>query len=158
MKQKKFRLNWVDGLIVLVVIGLVAGTYLKFRGGGNVTSASSGQTPITYQVFIGGARQYTVDAIQAGDSLFDKETDREIGVISEIGVMPCTSLIQDTEGALHWAESENRFDLILTVEAKGTVSKGVYTINRLYTVNVGSFRQFYTKYSAWQGRIWSILS
>lgn len=155
MKAKKFRLNWVDGLIVLLVIGLVAGTWLKFRGGG-VTSSSSGQTPITYQVFIGGARQYTVDAIQEGDALFDKETDREIGVITSIDIMPCTSLIQDTEGQLHWAESENRFDLILTVEAKGTVSKGVYTINRIYTVNIGSFRQFYTKYSAWQGRLWSI--
>ena len=158
MKQKKFHLNWVDGLIVLVVIGLVAGTFLKFRGGGVTDSAAAGDTPITYQVFIGGVRQYTVDAIQVGDTLYDRESDREVGVIREIEARPGTSLIQDPDGAIHEVEAENRFDLYLTVDAKGTVSDGVYTISRIYTVNVGSFRQFYTKYSAWQGRIWSILA
>ena len=158
MKEKKFRLNWIDALILLVVIGLVAGTWLKFRGGDRVTSsAAGGDTPITYQVFIGGVRQYTVDAIQAGDTLYDRESDREVGVIREIDVRPGTSMIQDPEGQIHEVEAENRFDLYLTIDAKGTVKDGVRTISRIYTVNVGSFRQFYTKYSAWQGRIWSIL-
>ena len=157
MKEKKFRLNWVDGLIVLVVIGLVAGTWLKFRTVDITGGSSKGQRAITYQVFLGGVRQYTVDALRVGDTLYDDETDREVGVIKKIDIQPATSLIQDTEGVLHWAENEDRYDLYLTVEGQGTVSSGVYTINRVYNVNIGSYRQFYTKYTAWQGRVWDIL-
>ena len=156
MKEKKLRLNWVDGLIVLVVIGLVAGTWLKFHTF-DTTGGSRNQTAITYKVFLGGVRQYTVDALEAGDILYDSETDREVGVIKEIDIQPATSIIQDTEGVLHEAESENRFDLYLTVEGQGVVSKGTYTINRVFTVNIGAYRQFYTKYTAWLGRIWDIL-
>ena len=157
MKEKKFRLNWVDGLIVLVVIGLVAGTWLKFRTVEATGGGSRNQTPITYQVLLGSVRQYTVDAIRTGDLLYDEETGREVGTIKGIDVQPAVYLVQDTEGVVHRAEHENRYDLYLTVEAQGTVSGGVYTINRVYTINVGSFRQFYTQYTTWQGRIWAIL-
>lgn len=153
MKEKKFRLNWVDGLIVLVVIGLVAGTWLKFR----TIDVTGNQTTITYQVFLSGVRQFTVDALRVGDTLYDHETDRDIGVIKAIDVQPAASIIQDPEGELHAVESENRYDLYLTVEGQGTVSNGTYTISRIYTVNVGSYRQFYTRYTVWLGRVWAIL-
>lgn len=155
MKKSKFRLNWVDLLIVVLVIGLVAGTYMKFRVS-DKTSVAEPQTPITYQVLLANVRQGTVDAIQVGDTLYDDDSGRDIGVIQSVDVSPATSLVQDTEGALHWADTDNRFDLILTVEGKGTVSGNSYVINRIYSLNVGSFRQFYTKYSTWQGRIWDI--
>ncbi len=155
MKKSKFRLNWVDLLIVVLVIGLVAGTYMKFRVS-DKTSVAEPQTPITYQVLLANVRQGTVDAIQVGDTLYDDDSGRDIGVIQAVDVSPATSLVQDTEGALHWADTDNRFDLILTVEGKGTVSGNSYVINRIYSLNVGSFRQFYTKYSTWQGRIWDI--
>ena len=155
MKKSKFRLNWVDLLIVVLVIGLVAGTYMKFRVS-DKTSVAEPQTPITYQVLLANVRQGTVDAIQVGDTLYDDDSGRDIGVIQSVDVSPATSLVQDTEGALHWADTDNRFDLILMVEGKGTVSGNSYVINRIYSLNVGSFRQFYTKYSTWQGRIWDI--
>ena len=155
MEKKKFRLNWIDLLIVVLVIGLVAGTYIKFRVS-DKTSVAEPQTPITYQVLLANVRQGTVDAIQEGDILYDDDSDREIGVIRSLDVTPATSLVQDTEGALHWADTDDRFDVILTVEGQGSVSGGNYVINRIYSLNVGSFRQFYTKYSTWQGRIWDI--
>ena len=155
MEKKKFRLNWVDLLIVVLVIGLVAGTYMKFRVSAK-TSVTEPQTPITYQVLLANVRQGTVDAIQVGDTLYDDDSGRDIGVIQSVDVSPATSLVQDTEGALHWADTDNRFDLILTVEGQGTISGNSYVINRIYSLNIGSFRQFYTKYSTWQGRIWAI--
>lgn len=155
MEKKKIRLNWVDLLILVLVIGLVAGTYMKFRVS-DKTSVAEPQTPITYQVFLPNIRQGTVDAIQAGDTLYDDDSGRDIGVIQSVDVSPAASLVQDTEGSLHWADTDNRFDLILTVEGQGTVSGNTYVINRIYSLNIGSFRQFYTKYSTWQGRIWAI--
>ena len=155
MEKKKFRLNWIDLLIVVLVIGLVAGTYMKFRVS-DKTSVAEPQTPITYQVLLTNVRQGTVDAIQEGDTLYDDDSGRDIGVIRSVDASPATSLVQDTEGALHWADTDDRFDVILTVEGQGSVSGNNYVINRIYSLNIGSFRQFYTKYSTWQGRIWDI--
>ena len=155
MEKKKFRLNWIDLLIVVLVIGLVAGTYMKFRVS-DKTSVAEPQTPITYQVLLTNVRQGTVDAIQEGDTLYDDDSGRDIGVIRSVDASPATSLAQDTEGALHWADTDDRFDVILTVEGQGSVSGNNYVINRIYSLNIGSFRQFYTKYSTWQGRIWDI--
>ncbi|MCI8538344.1 MAG: DUF4330 domain-containing protein [Oscillospiraceae bacterium] len=156
MKQK-FRLNWIDLLIVLLVAGLVAGTYLKFRGGNSTTASREPQTTITYQVRLTEVRQLTVDAIRVGDTLYDDETDRSVGVIKEIQVEPAKTLLSDPEGELHWADTEDRYDIYITVEAEGTVKDNTYTVNRIYDLSINSFRLFYTKYSIWQGRIWDIL-
>lgn len=155
--MKKFRLNWIDALIVVLVIGLVAGTYMKFRVS-DKTSITEPQSTITYQVQLLNVRQYTVDLLREGDHLYDSESGKDIGVIQSVEAVPATSLAQNQEGQLNWAETDNRFDLILTVEGQGTVSNNVYTINHTYTLNVGSFRQFQTKYTYWQGRVWSIES
>ena len=153
--MKKFRLNWIDALIVVLVIGLVAGTYMKFRVS-DKTSVTEPQSTITYQVQLLNVRQYTVDLLHEGDHLYDSESGKDIGVIQSVEVAPATSLAQNQEGELNWAETDDRYDLILTVEGQGTVSNNVYTINHTYTLNVGSFRQFQTKYTYWQGRVWAI--
>lgn len=154
--MKKIRLNWVDLLILVLVIGLVAGTYLKFRVS-DTTNVVEPQTPITYQVQITNIRKATVNALRVGDTLFDDSSGRDIGVISKIDTATALTPVIDTEAVYHLVETDDRYDVILTVEGKGSVSGNVYTINRIYTLNVGSFRDFYTKYSSWQGRIWAIL-
>lgn len=153
--KKSFRLNWVDLLILVLVIGLAAGTYMKFRVS-ETTNVVEPQTPITYQVQITNIRKTTVDALQEGDSLFDDDSGKMIGTIRSIESAPARTLAVDTEGVYHMTETDDRYDVILTVDAKGSVSGNTYTVNRVYTLNIGSFRDFHTKYSTWQGRIWGI--
>ena len=43
--KKNFRLNWVDLLILVLMVGLVAGTYMKFRVS-KTTNVVEPQTPI----------------------------------------------------------------------------------------------------------------
>lgn len=154
--KKGFRLNWVDLLILVLVIGLAAGTYMKFRVS-KTTNVVEPQTPITYQVQITNIRKTTVDALREGDLLFDDDSGREIGTIRAIDVTPALTLAVDTEGVYHMTDTDDRYDVILTVETQqGTISGNTYTVNRVYTLNIGSFRDFHTKYSTWQGRIWGI--
>ena len=142
--KKNFRLNWVDLLILVLMVGLVAGTYMKFRVS-KTTNVVEPQTPITYQVQITNIRKTTVDALREGDALFDDDSGRNIGTIRSIEATPALTLTDD------------RYDVILTVETKeGSISGNTYTVARIYTLNIGSFRDFHTKYSTWQGRIWGI--
>lgn len=154
--KKNFRLNWVDLLILVLVIGLAAGTYMKFRVS-DTTNVVEPQTPITYQVQITNIRKTTVDALQVDDTLFDDSSKQAVGVIKDIEVTPALTLAVDTEGVYHWTDTDDRYDVILTVQAEGSVSGNVYTVGRIYPLNIGSFRDFFTKYSTWQGRIWAIL-
>ena len=73
--KKNFRLNWVDLLILVLMVGLVAGTYMKFRVS-KTTNVVEPQTPITYQVQITNIRKTTVDALREGDALFDDDSGR----------------------------------------------------------------------------------
>jgi|GluameStandDraft_1065615.scaffolds.fasta_scaffold06761_6 hypothetical protein len=154
--KKNFRLNWVDLLILVLMVGLVAGTYMKFRVS-KTTNVVEPQTPITYQVQITNIRKTTVDALREGDALFDDDSGRNIGTIRSIEATPALTLAVDTEGVYHMTETDDRYDVILTVETKeGSISGNTYTVARIYTLNIGSFRDFHTKYSTWQGRIWGI--
>jgi hypothetical protein len=155
MKKSKFRLNRIDILIVILMVGLIAGTIVKFQIS-TLTSLRENQTPITYQVRVTGVRDLTVNAIREGDTLYEADTDRELGVIQSIEVSDNLSLIQDPEAQLHWVETDDRYNMILTVEGTGTVENNTYTINRLFSLTIGSAHQFYTKYSTWTGTIWAI--
>ena len=154
--KKNFRLNWVDLLILVLMVGLVAGTYMKFRVS-KTTNVVEPQTPITYQVQITNIRKTTVDALREGDALFDDDSGRKIGTIRSIEATPALTLAVDTEGVYHMTETDDRYDVILTVETKeGSISGNTSTAAQIYTLNIGSFRDFHTKYSTWQGRIWGI--
>lgn len=154
--KKQFRLNWVDLLILVLMVGLVAGTYMKFRVS-KTTNVVEPHTPITYQVQITNIRKTTVDALREGDALFDDDSGKKIGTIRSIEATPALTLAVDTEGAYHMTETDDRYDVILTVETQeGSISGSTYTVARIYTLNIGSFRDFHTKYSTWQGRIWGI--
>ena len=120
--KKNFRLNWVDLLILVLMVGLVAGTYMKFRVS-KTTNVVEPQTPITYQVQITNIRKTTVDALREGDALFDDDSGRKIGTIRSIEATPALTLAVDTEGVYHMTETDDRYDVILTVETKeGSIS------------------------------------
>ena len=93
--KKNFRLNWVDLLILVLMVGLVAGTYMKFRVS-KTTNVVEPQTPITYQVQITNIRKTTVDALREGDALFDDDSGRKIGTIRSIEATPALTLAVDT--------------------------------------------------------------
>lgn len=153
MKQHKF--NWVDGLVIAVILLLVAGTCLKFFVM-DTTSVSRETSAFTYQVKIANVRQFTIDAIQAGDGLYENEGKGQVGVIESVTAEPAMSLAPLPDGTARDVPVEDRFDVTLTVSAEGVLDSGVYKVGT-YGIRVGHTATYLTKYSEWEGTVVSLM-
>ncbi len=152
MKQHKF--NWVDGLVIVVILLLVAGTCLKFFVM-DTTAVGRETVPFTYQVKIANVRQYTIDALQAGDYLYENEGKGQVGVIESVTAEPANSLAPFPDGTAREIPVEDRFDVTVTVSAEGTLENDVYKVGP-YGIRVGHKATYFTKYSEWEGTVVSL--
>lgn len=152
MKQHKF--NWVDALVLLVVLALVAGTVVKFLVL-DPNKRQQAQVPITFQVEVKGVREATRDAIQVGDGLYDNEGKGQVGTITAIDSAPAETWATFPDGTTRLVPSENRYDLTLTLTANAVQEGQVYKVGA-YAINANQSTIYFTKYSIWSGRIISV--
>ena len=152
--MKKHKFNWVDGLILAVVVLLIAGTAVKFLVKDN-TSVKKEQADFQYQILIHGVRDITVNALQVGDTVYDNEGKGAVGVINNIEVTDAPCIISRSDGTLVEGTMEDRYDVVLTLDAQGEPTDQSYKIGT-YKIKVNQYSTYFTKYSIWSGRIMSI--
>jgi hypothetical protein len=153
--MKKHKFNWVDGLVILLVVLLIAGAVYKFRGN-NVTSSAVPMEPVTYTVAVSNVRSGMADAFREGDTVYDGDSGNAVGTIAKVEISDSRVIMTKDDGTAVWGTREDRYDVVLTVEAQATVSGNTCLVNRIYQLNVGSNRSLYTKYASWTGRITDI--
>lgn len=153
--MKKHKFNWVDLLVVLLVVLLIAGAVYKFRGN-NVTSGTVPMDPVTYTVQISNTRKGLADAIQPGDTIYDGDSGNAVGTVASVNVQDARKLMTKDDGTVVWALLEDRYDVTITIEAQAVISGNTCMVNRIYQLNVGSTRSLYSKYATWTGRITDI--
>lgn len=136
-KGKLFgRISVVDIIIVLAFIAAVAGFAYKLTAGSNTIVIKS-DTPITMELKIEQARQYSVDAVVVGQNLYEEHADL-IGTVTAVRTEPSYALGGNTDGTQTYAPVENRFDIYITVAATGRVSDGSYYLGGSRQVSRGS--------------------
>jgi hypothetical protein len=74
------KISIVDILVVLVMIGLIAGVYFKFFVIDKDHNAANYDT-IEYKLLIRAVRQQSVDAMEVGADIYDVKTDSYMGKI-----------------------------------------------------------------------------
>lgn len=152
MKQHKF--NWIDGLVIAVLLLLVAGTCLKFLVIDKTAVTREGVS-FTYEVRIEGVRQYTIDALSEGDTLYESEGKGAVGVIESISSEPAMTTAAYPDGTTKEIPIEDRYDVTVTVSAQGIIDGGSYQVGT-YDIGVGRQTGYFTKYSTWSGTIQSL--
>lgn len=158
-KGKLFgKINAIDFCVVVVVIALVLGAVYKF-GIVNKTSGagSSAMQPINYEVKIEKAREYSFGNVQEGDVLYDKTSGNPIGKVVKAEKEPATDIVEMPNGTAIEGLVENRINIILTIEAEGTVTEKGHFVNKTYELLVGSKKKFFTKYLECEGSVSEIL-
>ncbi len=152
--MKKHKFNWVDGLVIVVVLLLIAGTAVKFLVK-DTTNINKAQEQFQYQLLIHGVRDITVDALQVGDTVYDNEGKGAVGVISNIEVSDAPYVVSRPDGTMVQGTMEDRYDVVLTLDAQGEPTDQTYKIGT-YNIKVNQVSTYFTKYSVWSGKIVSI--
>ena len=154
------KISVIDLVVVAVVIVMAFALYVKTNHN-EITSTSTPDSTITYQMLVRGVRTYVADAVQVGDKVYDQDRSSgggSLGVITDIEIQPGTRLAEFKDGTIDAAPVEDGVDMLLTIQGSGLISEGRYLLNRVYDLGVNSSRNYCTMYAQFTGSIYSILS
>ena len=149
--MKKHRLTWIDGLVIVILVLLVAGTCVKFLVKDNSSAKQTAQE-FTYVLKIQGVRHYTAEALAVGDPVYDTAGKASVGVISEIEMTPAVTTIGYPDGTVAEGTVEDRYDLYVTLTAQGYQENGAMKVGT-YDIRVNGTNTYYTKYSIWTATV-----
>jgi hypothetical protein len=128
------KISIVDILVVLVMIGLIAGVYFKFFVIDKDHNAANYDT-IEYKLLIRAVRQQSVDAMEVGADIYDVKTDSYMGKIIDKEILPATEQLTKADGTMVIAEKPERFNVVLTVRVPGIENEYGFLANGKIDLN-----------------------
>ena len=149
------KISVIDLLVVAVVIVMAFALYVKTNHN-EITSTTTPDTPITYQMLVRGVRTYVADAVAVDDEIYDPDRSSggsSLGTIIAVERQDGTKLAEFSDGTIDLVPVEDGVDLLLTIRGSGLVTQGRYTLNRVYDLGVNSSRTFCTRYAQFTGTI-----
>ena len=144
------KISIIDLFVLIVVIVLIAAVYIR----SNISDKNMKETvDFVYQLELKDVRDYTFSNLNVGDTVYDAK-DTVVGTIKQIDVRDATAPSSLMDGTYVIASIENKHDVIISIEAKGTIDNaGRYFITPTFELNINASRGLYTKYRAFQGTI-----
>lgn len=149
------KINIVDIAVILIVIILIVCATIKFRKFNQKTADSASQT-IVYQIDVQNVREYTLEMIKSGDTIYDEQTGVNIGEVVDITSKPAETFETLPSGEVVEVYNPYRFDIVLTIETPGTVETNAYYANKSIELKVNSTKVIETKYLKTTGTISNI--
>ncbi len=126
-ENKKFKFNFIDVIIILVVVSMVFALIYLYRGKTNKTALNTGTGVLTYSVEVEEAPLSYPDAMRVGDMVIFGNSSSDSAIITNIEVRPSEHHVKDTvNGGYKTNSVEGACDVIVTME--GNAVKGVNDI------------------------------
>ena len=140
---------------VLLAAALAFAVYTRFFTV-ETTSVTVGSAPFTYELRIQNVRDINEDSLLPGDVLYSTENNVVLGSVTQVEMVESVAAGLRADGVYVTAPAEDRYDLIVQVEAEGIVSGGRYFASRTFEISPNESIDFYTKYYTSSGTVWSV--
>ncbi len=154
--MKKCKFNIIDISVIILVLILVLAATVKFGNYNKTNDETAKIDTIDYKIKISNVRNYTVDAFVIGDTVYDNQTNVEIGKIIEKEVTDAKGYEVIKSGKIVETKVPNKYDLVLVIETQGTIDNSGYFANRSVELKVGSEKIIETLYAKSTGIITEI--
>lgn len=137
------KINIVDMLVVIILIFAVTVTIFKFNFSAHsdvtTTNAKAQYTICTKQV-----RMFTVNQLVAGDKVFDEESGKCVGEITDVSYEPAYDYVIKTDGTPAYSPVPEKYDVKVTVQTDCVVNdKGINANGKFLYYNQKGM--YYTK-------------
>lgn len=149
MEKKKFKINIIDIIIVVLIICVAVFAVLKFSDGGNPVSAATDTSKVRITYFHECATNYVIDSAQIGDPVYDGSSEQNMGVVTAIK----TGAPIATENVPYPTEGYH-YSVFVTTEAEGTwtdhgvvVNGTIYAPGHTLVIYAGDAKLYLTVYS-----------
>ncbi len=121
-KGKLFgKINVVDLLVVLIVIVAVAVTIFKFNFSAH-SDVTSSNAKAQYTILTKQVRMFTVDQLVVGDKIFDEESGKCVGEITDVSFEPAFDYVIKTDGTPVYSQIPEKYDVKVTIETDCVVN------------------------------------
>ena len=130
------KINVFDIIVVVAVIGLVAGFGMRFIS----TEAQrifDANTPFYVTFVIERIREYSVDGVRMGDQFMEQHAQR-LGEVVQLRTEPARQIMHKDDGTAVFALMEDRYNIFITLRCYGSVTDHGFYINGNRLVAPGS--------------------
>ena len=152
------KISIVDALVVIAVIIVAAGVYVRFFGGPTKTVVQS--STFKYTALVRKVRESNVDALKksiGGNTSLDEKITGDMGTLLSVEEFPATEFLKMADGSTAAATVPDRYDVLLTFEINGKVNEDGYFSSSLDHISAGVQYNLKTKWStvtAIAQRVW----
>ena len=158
-KGKLFgKISIIDIIAIIIIIGVVAGVYLKFFG--KSSEALADDCEFYYTMKVEAVRQNNIEAMKKSVStefeLADDKIFSEMGTLTEVKSESAKSIINKADGNPVMAEIPDKYDAYLTFKVNGKSTDEAYYTPQLREISVGSVYGIKSKYCQFNGYIQKI--
>ncbi|GHV19576.1 hypothetical protein FACS189425_10270 [Clostridia bacterium] len=144
MEKKKFKFNWLDALILVLVLAAAAFVLLKVA-----PRLVSTDADYTITLTIDEARSEVCGAIKQGDVVYDRTGLVEIGVVESVTLREPRVFTTTSEGKILQVERPGWSGAVIVVKGRGPVDgaggidigKEPYYVNRALDSLFGNISQ-----------------
>lgn len=145
------KVNIIDIAVILAVVAVVAGVFVRFTGGaGKIVTATK---KIEFEVKVDGVRSFTVDALDKKGLVTNKNYDIVTGEITNVDTVDCVQKATKTDGTVVEAPLEERYTSTVTIVTDGKESDSGYFDSNNEEIAVGREYTIYSKFVKTTGTI-----
>ncbi len=156
MRTKKSLFNIVDTAIILVLIAIIIGSFVRSRQS-SMFFGNDSSFDVTYTILIENADTNIRGNLDKGDVLYLESSSKQAGVISGIRKSPSKTYIEDNDNAeMVIKYDSSRHDLTLTISAKAYKNDNGTFICDSYFIAPGKTIKAYTQLCSLEGKITSV--
>ncbi len=127
--KMKGKFNWIDGLIVLVILAVLAVGILFLTGRNQTTGAAETKT-VEMMVELKGVTESFTKIPQVGDVVMVGVKEKMTTTVTKVDPTPAKTVGYDVVNG--WAgevELPGRYDLLITLEGEGTETHETVEVN-----------------------------
>lgn len=116
----KNKFNWIDVVIIFIIIGLGFGVFSYFRKPNTITAD---RVPIKVTVKVDKVLMETVNGINVGDIFKDKDTNQVFGRVIDKKVTETYEMVETGDGRVVKATVPNRYSVFITLGGDAVVTE-----------------------------------
>ena len=131
------KVSLLDIFIVLAIAALFIGfVYSQLTEQVEALTAPTEEFYVTFE--INRLRRVHLEVLEIGDTVFRRHSAQPFGVVTEIDIQPSKDLIMRRDGTAVYGLVEDRYRMIFTVRAQGSITSLGHFVNGNDHVAVGA--------------------
>ncbi len=148
MEKKKIRFNWVDCIVVLALVAVVAFVGTKLSAG--ILDSSGGDAKYRITFYTEESTMYSLENVKTGDPVCDESNDVSLGSVTAMEISEIShAQLETSEGTYIEAARPGYGSGSVTFEGTGTeysygakFDNSKYSVGQTVTLRVGSSKLY----------------